>query len=306
MNSKNILNHIESSQSGDLLFRHPELTGLSNTSLTSLLQRLSKCLDVEEEVYLEVGVFQGLSLLSVAKSAEEVTCFGIDNFSQFDPNNRNLRLVKSRAKNIDCDNYQIINLDFEKALADLSKFIGNKKVGLFFIDGPHDYRSQLLCLEMIKPHLSRNAVIVIDDCNYLHVRQASQDFLQLNKDFALLFQSYSDRHPHLIKEGERDQWWNGVNVIVRDPDIEFSRLNVPTDPDRKIFYVDHIYMSSKMPLLIGEINNLIVSITRLNLFQMLKSTRRIWKARKSPKTGKFSSRNTYSDNLQYEKLAKKT
>ncbi|MBK7410887.1 MAG: class I SAM-dependent methyltransferase [Saprospirales bacterium] len=47
----------------------------------------------------------------------------------------------------------VINQDYEDALENLKTHIGEKKVGLFFIDGPHDYRSQLMCLLLIQPFL---------------------------------------------------------------------------------------------------------------------------------------------------------
>ncbi|MEI2420994.1 hypothetical protein V6O07_12035, partial [Arthrospira platensis SPKY2] len=62
------------------------LTGLSGEKIIASLQRLATLFSQEEDVcYLEVGVFQGLTLISTALSCPQIKCYGIDNFAQFDP-----------------------------------------------------------------------------------------------------------------------------------------------------------------------------------------------------------------------------
>jgi predicted O-methyltransferase YrrM len=303
IDKKGLIEIIQSSDKEELEFSSKTLTGLSNKSLTSLLQKLAKKMG-ETEVYVEVGVFQGLSLLSVAKVVPDKVCYGVDNFSQFDPEGINLSMVKSRAKEIGCKNYEVINKDFELALKSLSNSINGKEVGLYFVDGPHDYRSQLLCLEMIKPFLSSNAIIIIDDCNYLHVRQATADFCQLNPEFKVCFQTYSDGHPHNFKVDERDRWWNGVNLIIKDEENRFEGVQVPTDPERRIFFSDHLFMSGKMPEQIAEMNLMVSSLVKLDIIKFLRSTWKIWRKRNLQSNGRFGGRNTFSQNLKYDRITK--
>jgi hypothetical protein len=73
---------------------------------------------------------------------------------------------------------KILKIDFEKAFEYLLK--KKIKIGVLYIDGPHDYRSQLISLEKYKKLLSINSVIIVDDANYYHVRKATQDFLNNN------------------------------------------------------------------------------------------------------------------------------
>lgn len=220
------------------------LNGLSGEKIIGSLQRLTALLVNEPNVcYLEVGVFQGLTLLSTAFACPEIKCYGIDNFAQFDPQKENYSLIKDRQNKLGITNAEIINQDYEDALMKLSEYIGNSKVGVYFVDGPHDYRSQLMCLELTLPYLHSNAVILVDDCNYLHVRQANRDFLITHPEYKLLFESYTSCHPnHMLPDdnGEvRKGWWNGINVLVRDINNELQPIFPPTERSRELFENEH-------------------------------------------------------------------
>lgn len=230
---------------------HKDLSGFSGTKLVSTLQSLTKLASEESSnnIYLEVGVFQGLTLTSVASYNPEVDCFGIDNFSQFDKDGNNQALVKDRFDKFTEGNANLINMDFEDALLNLKSHIGDRKVAVYFIDGPHDYRSQYLCLDYIKPHLSENAVILIDDSNYAHVRRANHDWLRANQDFTLIFEEYTRIHPqHMDKKEEaevRNGWWDGVNIIIKDQSQKSPRELPKVEDDLQIYYDDHLVHSAK-------------------------------------------------------------
>ncbi len=198
---------------------------------------------------MEVGVYQGLTLLSVAHAAPDVPVFGIDNYSQFDPEHTNRSIVESRKRSLGADNANLIDQDFEVALAGLRDHIGPLDVGVYFIDGPHDYRSQLMCLEMMLPYLADNAVVVVDDCNYEHVRQANADFLRTHPSFALAFEAYTGAHPsNMDDEAQslaRAGWWNGINVIVEDADHLIERALPRTGLDRSLYVNEHIVHSER-------------------------------------------------------------
>ena len=175
------------------------LSGYSGHMLIGTLQRLSESLLDENTCYVEVGVFQGLTLLSSALCNSKASFFGIDNFAFFDPENKNKGIVEERIKKLGLTNVSLINKDYEDALESLEDYIGDKKIGIYFIDGPHDYRSQLVCLLLAKPYLADNAVILIDDSNYRHVRQANRDFLISHPEFKLVYEAYRCSSPKLIR-----------------------------------------------------------------------------------------------------------
>lgn len=234
------------------------LTGLSGQKVIGLLQNVaSSFTDDPEACYAEIGVFQGLTLLSVASSNPTMQCFGVDNFAYLNPSHRNLSIVQNKMRVLGVENATLLNMDYEDALEGFDKHIGDRRVGLLFIDGPHDYRSQLMCLQLARPHLHRDAVIVVDDCNYRHIRQANRDFLVCHPEYRLLFEAYTGCHPDNMSQIERkaaeEGWWNGVNVIIADPDGHLDRSFPPTQRSRTLFENEHEVHASQIAEAVPEI-----------------------------------------------------
>ena len=181
------------------------LSGFSGERLVGALQRFTRLLPRDgQTVYCEVGVFQGMTLLSTAHANPQIPCFGIDNFSQFDAEGRNHALVRERARRLGVTNARIVDADFEDALRRAEQWLDGRAIGVYFVDGPHDYRSQIVCLLQAKRLLAEGAVIVVDDSNYEHVRRANADFLASHDDFALLFEAYTPCHPANMDEAARE------------------------------------------------------------------------------------------------------
>lgn len=218
------------------------LGGLSGRATVGALQRLVGLFEGDATAcYLEVGVFQGLSLLSVAIEHPGFPCFGVDNFSILDPEGKNLGIVRERTAKLAATNATLVNQDFELALEQLSSHIGGRKLAVYFIDGAHDYRSQLVGLLLAKPHLHERAVIVVDDANYPDVRQSTRDFLLSHPEFKMVFEAYSPGHPANLDPETRARfeagWLNGVNVLVRDPS-NLLPVMLPPVTDSKHLYVN--------------------------------------------------------------------
>jgi len=271
---------------------HEILSGYSGEKLLATLINLSRYNLDDDKVYLEVGVFQGLSLLSVANSIGKNLAFGIDNFAFFDKDGKNESIVQSRIKKLNLNNVRLINQDYEDALENLADYIGNKKVGVFFIDGPHDYRSQLMCLLLIQPYLSDDAVIIIDDSNYRHVRQANRDFLQTHKDYKLFFEAYTPCHPDNMSQAELEHaihgWWNGVNIIVRDGHQQLQQKFPSTYRNRTLYENEHILHTAKYPALNLKLSKYI---------RFLGAIISIFPRYSSAESGEYPASNTYSKNL---------
>jgi hypothetical protein len=205
-----------------LLVNSEILSGFSGLKVIGLLQRVARSIEsLPNTCYAEIGVFQGLTLLSVASVAPKLKTYGIDNYSQFDPEHRNKQLVLERQERLSLRNVALIDLDYDEALRRFQELSTGERIGLLFVDGPHDYRSQLLCVLLALPHLAENAVIVVDDCNYEHVRLATRDLLMIDSTMKLVFQAYTSGHPMNVgPEKEREMrrgWWNGVHVLLRGP-----------------------------------------------------------------------------------------
>jgi len=219
------------------------LSGLSGARTVGLLQRLSRLFTNEPEAcYLEIGVFQGLTLTSTSLEAPAMPCYGIDNFATLDPDGTNLNIVKDRLYRFGAANAQLINLDFEQALENLGDHIGEHRVAVYFVDGPHDYRSQLICLTLIQPWLHENAVIVVDDANYPDVRWSTRDFLHAFPDYRLLFDAYTADHPANLSDAAKAEveagWLNGIHVLVRDREGALAPMLPPTESFERDLYLN--------------------------------------------------------------------
>ena len=206
--------------------------GFSGAALMALLTRLTELLCDERNAYTEVGVYRGLTLSTVA-SRTEAPCVGIDDFSLFNADASNRAAVEQRLTAAGCSNVTLADMDFEVALRgwhDLDH--GADAVGVLFIDGPHDYRSQLVGLLHGRSVMRDGGVIVVDDANYAHVRQASYDFVTAFPDWALVAEITTVGHPDVVTPEEhaaaRAGWWNGVHVLQHDPLGVIPRLRVET------------------------------------------------------------------------------
>lgn len=293
MNKKIILDCIKRAEAGPAMPGNNVLTGFSGAKLIALLGNLASRFCNKDDAYLEIGVYQGLSLLSVALACPEIKAFGIDNFAFFDRDGKNLGIVNERMQKLGISNASVINKDYEDALENLDSLTGNRKIGLCFIDGPHDYRSQLMCLLLVRQYLAGDAVIVVDDSNYRHVRQANRDFLATNSEYRLIFEAYTKAHPSNLCDAEKEEarrgWWNGVNVIIKDREGQFSPLYPPTLRDRTLFENDHFLHTMKLPEALKKYAPLVVSLAGL-----------VNKRYKKELVGKYRSLNTYSDGLKSE------
>jgi hypothetical protein len=221
--------------------RKDGLTGISGLRTVGLLQRLAQLFsDDTAAAYVEIGVYQGLTLLSAALAAPNLPCFGIDNFRILDPGGTNLDSVNDRIEQFSADNATLLNMDFEDALVSLDSHLGGRRIAVYFVDGPHDYRSQMVCLLAAKRHLRDRAVIVVDDANYMDVRRATHDFLTGHPGFRMMFEAYGPAHPANLSREEvavlEEGWLNGVHVLVRDPDGTLPEMLPPVDGDRTFYF----------------------------------------------------------------------
>lgn len=221
------------------------LSGLSGEKVIGAMQRAAALFAIDPNAcYVEVGVFQGLTLLSIASAAPSLDCYGIDDFVHFDTTGRNFAMVEERREKLGLTNAHVIDKDYEDAFSELDDHLDGKRIGVYFVDGGHDYRSQLMCLLLAMPYIHDNGIIFIDDANYRHVRQANSDFLATHPDFALLFEGYSAGHPDTLNEEElsraRAGWWNGINVIVCDRSHQLPRILPPTGRSRTLYENEHL------------------------------------------------------------------
>jgi hypothetical protein len=281
------------------------LDGLSGIKSVGLLQRLTGLFQDEADTcYLEIGVFQGLTLLSVASAFPDYPCFGIDNFSLLDPEGKNLDIVRDRTAKLEAQNAELINLDFEEALIRLDDFIGERKVSVFLIDGAHDYRSQMMCLLLGKKHLHERAIILVDDANYNFVRQSTHDFLKSHSDYKMIFDAYSPMHPANMDPATLTEWekgWlNGVNILVCDPEGCVPEMLPPVEENRQLYVNEWLVHRHQFAELAPQAIDLAQSICMGDNEGEGERRRRLMDAyagQSEQLATRFPDRNTYSGNL---------
>jgi len=215
--------------------------GFSGARLLALLRSLAARIVDDRDAYVEIGVYRGLTLSSVARATSGL-CVGIDDFSLFNPSGDNRRRVEAVLAEHGLDHVELLDMDAEIALTSFADRFPERRIGVLFVDGGHDHRSQLIALLLARRHLADGAVIVIDDTNYRHVRQATEDFLRTFPEFALIAEASTASHPaNMDDAGEqavRRGWWNGVQVLVHDPEHTVARTALPLS-DQHRFRLSH-------------------------------------------------------------------
>lgn len=262
----------------DLAFKNDEI--LSSKKMLNLLDSGIKTFCGKNKIYLELGIFKGGTITKLSELNKQVRCIGVDNFSLFDQNKKNYLIIKNKIKQKKLKNISIINKDFEEAVILLKK--KNIKVGVIFIDAAHDYRSQLIALLKYYDLLSKNSLIIIDDCNYYHVRKANSDFLNTQKNCSLIFQKYTKVHVGNLAPQKKvlafRGYWNGVNVILKGKCISKFKKNIYFEKNEKkmrnIFPLSHEVFRNYYSHSADKILNLVYDlkfekISKVSFFKIL-------------------------------------
>jgi protein O-GlcNAc transferase len=184
-----------------------QVRGMTSPGVLQLLNHAVSCLD-PGEIYAEVGSFQGATLVGALLGQPQAVAYAADNFSQFDPSGANRQALR---RNLQAHGLlgqvRFSELDFEDFLPAL--WPHGVRLGAYFYDGAHDYRSQFLGLLLAEPLLAERALIVVDDANFAAVRQAAWDFLACRPQASLLLDLPTPGNGH-------PSFWNGLLVLDWD------------------------------------------------------------------------------------------
>lgn len=215
-------NGIVSNEGGELAFTIQELNfycrRLSTAQIGVIIAIAASCLDTDE-AYVNIGVWDGFSLLAASLGAPESTSIGVDNFSEM-----HQQLQPLLNPNLTRD-YGDTRGNFYRAFRecrspttsfhemDWKEFMQSATfpaggIGLAYYDGEHTEKAHQEFFEAALPHLSTECLIFIDDTRIDFVRRSVEDFLTINPDFRLLFEVGGKRR--------RDPaWWGGFMVLGR-------------------------------------------------------------------------------------------
>ncbi|MGH7464246.1 MAG: class I SAM-dependent methyltransferase [Longimicrobiales bacterium] len=178
-----------------------QIDGYATENKLMLLNLAARHLE-RGEVYVEVGCWKGLTLAGAAQGNPDVPLYACDDFSRMGASRDLLRdAVENHTAN---GQLRFYDQDFRRFLAQAPW--QPARVGTYFYDGGHSFHFQFQALELIRPHLADDALVIIDDTNDLPVRRANALFLLHNPQFQLI-------RDVRVKEYQDPAWWNGIQLI---------------------------------------------------------------------------------------------
>jgi predicted O-methyltransferase YrrM len=176
-----------------------DVGGLARENNLALLNLAASFLG-EGESYVEVGSFKGLSLIA-AMLGNTGDFVGIDNFSLSDGNRT---LLEANLRRYGLAGHAILEGDAFELLR--RGTLGDRRVGVYYYDAAHDYRSQFRALRLVEPHLAEDALLIVDDTDWPQVARAMRDYLARQPRAELLVKLDG-------KDLGQPWWWEGVQVL---------------------------------------------------------------------------------------------
>lgn len=153
------------------------------------------------EVYVEVGCWQGASLVAAATGNPDKQIWACDNFSQFGGPAEALQ--KNLATYTKPGQVHFFDMDYVEFLK--SAPWRPATVGAYFYDGGHKFEEQYQGLRLALPWLSPDAFVMVDDTNKRSVRAANGLIERRAAGLELVLDLRTPRNHH-------PTWWNGVQV----------------------------------------------------------------------------------------------
>ena len=142
-------------------------------SIGTILNGAANCLD-EGEIYYQLGLSSLETLIQTLKNNFESLVYILEPEGQSDLD----VLLEALDEHIEQINF--FQESPEEFFSELRNNSADIQVGLYYIDYPVDYRLQLMSLELIRPFLSSQALLVISNSQLASVKQAVGDFILLN------------------------------------------------------------------------------------------------------------------------------
>jgi hypothetical protein len=156
----------------------------------------------QKHAYVNVGVWNGFSLLAGMARNQEKLCIGVDNFSEFGGPKR---AFQKRFSQLGSAKHHFFEMDY----VDYFNNTHDAPIGVYLYDGNHSYPDQLRALQLAEPFFSDNCIVLVDDANYPAVKQATFDFI---KGSSHSYQMISHRSTFC---NHHPTFWNGLMVFRR-------------------------------------------------------------------------------------------
>lgn len=182
-----------------------DVPGMTSARVQTLLNRCVGALPSTES-YLEIGCWQGATLISALRGHTSATAVACDNFAQFTRVNPREKLRSNLAR-------------YAPQLPELTFFDGDcfelaagplvpKPVGVYFYDGNHDESNHVRALTDFRRLLAREAVVLVDDWNFDYVRRGTWRGIDLIRPKSVWFRELPSRNNKDV-----ENFWNGVGAF---------------------------------------------------------------------------------------------
>ena len=158
------------------------IDGIPNLATENVLALLNLAASLlgPGESYVEVGSFYGASLIGAMRGNER-EFVAIDRFSFDIPEVRGRPLPPASRAGLEesltrfgAGSAAIMEGDAFEVIE--GGLLGDRRVGVYYWDGPHDYDGQMRGMTAIEPWLADEALIVIDDYDWDAVAAATGDY----------------------------------------------------------------------------------------------------------------------------------
>ena len=153
--------------------------------------------------FVNVGVWNGFTLLAGMADNVRASCIGIDNFSEFGGPRAAFLAAFGKARS---PVHEFHEMDYRDYFARVHR----APIGFYVYDGEHSYESQLRGLETAEPFFTDRCVLLVDDTNWDAPRRATLDFVNARPGryrIVLDRRTACNAHPTL---------WNGVMILQRN------------------------------------------------------------------------------------------
>lgn len=164
---------------------------------------INKCVSLMKpnSTYVNVGVWNGYSLLAGMIGNEDKLCIGIDNFSQFGGPIDEFTSVFNIHKS---NNHFFFNQDYKEYFENHSD-----PIGFYFYDGNHSSEDQYDSLCIAEKFYDSDCIIMVDDINMAHVYYSTMQFInERSNKYKILYDVRNDGNGH-------PTYWDGLLIFQK-------------------------------------------------------------------------------------------
>eukprot|EP00520_Triparma_pacifica_P012582 CAMPEP_0118633586 /NCGR_PEP_ID=MMETSP0785-20121206/1080_1 /TAXON_ID=91992 /ORGANISM="Bolidomonas pacifica, Strain CCMP 1866" /LENGTH=379 /DNA_ID=CAMNT_0006524479 /DNA_START=1 /DNA_END=1140 /DNA_ORIENTATION=+ len=159
--------------------------------------------------YLEIGVWTGSTLVAAGHGNDGAGLVGIDNWSEYGgPREVFIGNVEAHLPGRTVTMIEGSCWDSHEELTRTVEELG--KFGVYFFDGPHEVMDHYRAILEFLPYLKHEAVVVVDDWNFVDVRDGTRAALDV-ADIEVLYEASITTGTNTIGGSE---WHNGVGIFV--------------------------------------------------------------------------------------------